>query len=61
MARWFAPAEQAAIERLQADRETAARELEEFVEAQADLDRAVLARYAVLIEAEISTLVVEGK
>ena len=30
-------------------------------EAQADLDRAVLARYAVLTEAEIRTLVVEDK
>ena len=127
VARWFAT-EQAAIEKLQAGRETAARELEEFVEehasadagqdgplaevtnergkvtaapvkarlkairreaendeeqdilkrclilieseskvgkavkeAQADLDRAVLARYAVLTEAEIRTLVVEDK
>ena len=127
VARWFA-AEQAAIERLQADRETAARELEDFVgehasadadedgplaevtnergrvtaaavkarlkairgeaesdeeqdilkrclilieaeskagkavkEAQADLDRAVLAHFAVLTEAEIRTLVVEDK
>ena len=127
VARWFA-AEQAAIDRLQADRETAARELEEFVEehvsadagqdgplaevtnergrvtaaavkarlkairgeaesdeeqdvlkrclilieaeskagkavkeAQADLDGAVLARYAVLTEAEIKDLVVDDK
>ena len=127
VARWFA-AEQATIERLQADRETAARELEEFVEehasadagqdgplaevtnvhgrvvaaavkarlkairgeaeseeeqnilkrclilieaeskagkavneAQAALDRAVLARYAVLTVAEIRTLLVEDK
>ena len=127
VARWFA-AEQAAIERLQADQETAARELEEFVEehasvdagedgplaevtnergivtgaavkarlkairgetesdeegdiltrcltlieaeakagkavkeAHADLDRAVLARYTTLSEAEIKTLVVEDK
>ncbi len=125
VARWFA-AEQAAIERLQDDHETAARELEEFVEehsvggeegllpevtnergkvtgavvkhrlktirgeaerdeerdiltrcialieteskagkavkeAHADLDRAVLARYTTLSEAEIKTLVVEDK
>ena len=127
VARWFA-AEQAAIERLQEDHETAARELEEFVEehassdageegllaevtnergkvtgavvkhrlktirgeaerdeerdilkrcltlieaesragkavkeAQAALDRAVLARYTTLSEAEIKTLVVEDK
>ena len=127
VARWFA-AEQAAIERLQEDHETAARELEEFVEehsssvggeegllaevvnergkvtgaavkhrvktirgeaerdeerdilkrclalieaesragkavkqAQAALDRAVLAQYTTLSEAEIKTLVVEDK
>ncbi len=37
VARWFA-AEQAAIERLQEDHETAARELEEFVEEHASAD-----------------------